>query len=67
MKLTILSDAEQKEEAVRAIVTAQHEIEAMDDNKIDGDMEVGYKNYVFLDFAALDRRTDACEWLSLCA
>ena len=58
MKLTILSNEEQKAEAVRAIVTAQHEIDAMVVNTL------GRNNDAVVD--AMWRQDDACEWLSLC-
>lgn len=54
MKLSTISDAEQKEEAVRAIVTAQHETEAVLDERLSG-------------IVAILRRDIACEWLSLVA
>ena len=47
------SGEEQKAEAVQAIVTAQHETEAVLDERIGG-------------IVAVLRRDDACEWLSLC-
>lgn len=55
MELTVLCDHEQKAEAVRAIVTAQHEIEAMHLGKIN----------TVLNDTPFRRRNVACEWLSL--
>ena len=58
MELTILSNEEQKAEAVRAIVTAQHELNYLSS-----------KGHWFYDDELVSvsiRRNDACEWLSLC-
>lgn len=54
----VLSNHEQKEEAVRAIVTAQHEIDAMNRCALSG-------KFQHTDTEAEYRRADACEWLSL--
>ena len=53
-----LSNEEQQAEAVRSIVTAQHEIESMAKDNLE------YTTGSMLDAAA--RQENACEWLSLC-
>ena len=60
MKLTILSNEEQKDEAVRAIVTAQHEMESMID---DGGLKFEDKGWASVSI----RQMVAINWLSLCA
>lgn len=54
------SGKKQKAEAVRSIVTAQHEFEAMMAGRLSG-------KFQHIDTEAEYRRNDACEWLALCA
>ena len=63
------SNEEQKAEAVRAIVTAQHEIDAMEDGGIDADYVESNGMYypgLLLELTK-HRQSEAREWLSLVA